>query len=68
MKSLFFTSVALSLCTGAAYAWSPVDKTEFTLVLANPGSSNASRRMAQRPRWRKSLSGAKISTTPWLYM
>jgi hypothetical protein len=36
MKSLFFTSAALSLCTGAAYAWSPVDKTEFTLVLANP--------------------------------
>jgi hypothetical protein len=35
MKSLLVASTALCLCTGAAYAWSPVDKTEFTLVPAN---------------------------------
>jgi hypothetical protein len=34
MKSLFFASAALSLCTGAAYAW---DQTQFTLVPANEG-------------------------------
>jgi hypothetical protein len=35
MKSLVMASTALCLCTGAAYAWSPVDKTEFKLVPAN---------------------------------
>src|SRR5271165_4767845 len=32
MKSLLFASAAFTLCTGAAYAWSTVDKTTFTLV------------------------------------